>query len=115
MFRYLLFVSVVAFACLGSACSDEAGADPLAAACEKACSLASDHICTDQVTKCKADCQALAGQAALEGYQGSSCGTCIASQFTYSTSTDGKQCYGIVAPAKIGIPECESVCADPDA
>lgn len=112
MVRYLLLVSLFTFA---GACSDGPATDPLAASCETACNLATDHVCYDQVSKCNADCQALAGQAALTGFQGTPCGTCIAGQFSYSKSTDGKQCYGIVPPAKIEIPECESYCADPDA
>ncbi|MFH1132824.1 MAG: hypothetical protein V1754_15935 [Pseudomonadota bacterium] len=111
------FLSLCVLSLFGISCSG-GEKTPFAEKCNQVCTLDPTHICADAkwIQKCNGDCRALAAQAALQSERPpEECGNCIADQFGYGVSSDGRTCYGVIAPTRVNIPECSTFCFEPDA
>jgi hypothetical protein len=111
MSQYSCLLALAACSVLAACNKDEV--DPVIAACETACTIDLSHPCKAKEAECLSDCKALGGKASSQGYKGDQCGVCIAGLFKYSVNNG--QCWGVQKPAQVGVPECQSVCIEPDA
>ncbi len=125
---------LILWAAAGACGSDD---DPLASRCESVCEVDPADPCAtgDFEARCVADCRALAGEAASQGFKGTACGECIADQFAYSgkrcknnqvctfggdketcegSSCDAslEVCFGAQGPSGIDIPACTALCIE---
>lgn len=122
---FVFLVASTVLLVVGCSGDDE---DPVPAACDNACNVASSHPCARKtnalgettVEECKTKCKALAAQAEAKWLSG--CGVCIASTFGYATKKDAPCdkdpsnpvcCYGVSFESATD-KTCLSKCFEPD-
>jgi hypothetical protein len=115
------------FCCLAGAagCSDS-DEDPLAAKCEKACTIDKTHSCYNEgkgEEECVKKCRDLVGGVDKSPSYMKGCAECLAEQFKYSVKpgcTGGVECcWGVLQPQlgeaqSDGWVACEAKCIEPD-